>query len=284
MVNQSSYPKIKSNNMSSSHQGLIDILKNKGVRLFLILSGFFIANTLAAEFMGVKIFSLERSIGSEPINWSLFGSKYNFDLSAGVLLWPVVFIMTDIINEYYGRRGVRFLSMLGAGLIAYSFFMFYGAIKLAPADWWTASQQARGLGDMNTSFSVIFGQGLGIIIGSISAFLISQILDVFVFHQIKKRTGEGYLWLRATGSTIFSQLIDSYVVVVIAFYIYPMLVPGNGSPWSVQQVVTVCTGGYLYKFLIALLMTPILYVIHYFIERYLGPELATEMKAKAAES
>lgn len=268
---------------SFSIREIQDILKNKGVRLFIILGGFFIANTLCAEFMGVKIFSLERSLGFEPVSWQILGGKWNFDLTAGVLLWPVVFIMTDIINEYYGRKGVKFLSWLGAGLIAYAFFMLYTSIQLVPADWWPASQQARGIADINASFSSVFGQGLGVIIGSLSAFILSQILDVTVFHAIKKRTGEGKLWLRSTGSTLFSQLIDTFVVTSIAFYFYPILVKGNGEPWSIQQLLTVCTGGYLYKFGVALLMTPVIYLVHEVIERFLGEELAAQMKAKAAE-
>lgn len=259
-----------------------NMLHNKAVRLFLILGGFFIANALIAEFMGVKIFSLERTLGNTPVNWTILGGKWNFDLSAGVLLWPVVFIMTDIINEYYGRRGVKFLSWLCAGLIAYAFIMFAGSIKLTAADWWGASQQARGVADMNQSYNGIFGQGMGIIIGSLVAFLAAQILDVTVFHAIKKRTGEKYLWLRSTGSTLISQLIDTFAVVSIAFYFYPMLVAGNGAPWSIQQVLTVCAGGYLYKFIVAVLMTPVVYGVHALIEKYLGVELAAELKSKAA--
>ncbi len=262
---------------------VLDILRNRGVKLFLVLSAFFIANALVAEFIGIKIFSFERTLGGTPVNWIIFGDKWNFDLTAGVLLWPVVFVMTDIINEYYGRRGVQFLSWLGAGLIAYAFFMIYCAILLVPADWWSGSQTGRGVADMNASFNGIFGQGLGIIIGSLSAFIFSQILDVVIFHEIKKRTGERLLWLRATGSTLFSQLIDTFVVTSIAFYFYPMLVKGNGEPWPIRQLLIVCTGGYIYKFCAALLMTPVIYLVHQLIEKYLGHELASEMRKKAAE-
>jgi queuosine precursor transporter len=261
-----------------------DIIKNRGVRLFIILGGFFIANALIAEFMGVKIFSLERSLGSEPVHWTILGGKWNFDLSAGVLLWPVVFIMTDIINEYYGKRGVKFLSWLTAGLIAYAYFMFYGSIKLVSADWWAGSQTGRGVVDMNAAYNGVFGQGLGIIIGSLAAFLFAQLLDVLIFHEIKKRTGERWLWLRSTGSTLFSQLADTFIVTSIAFYFYPMLVAGNGKPWSLNQLFTVCTGGYLYKFTVAVLMTPVIYGVHHLIESYLGKGLAKEMKRLAAEN
>ena len=94
------------------------MFKNKAVTLFIILGGFFVANALVAEFIGVKIFSLERTLGIEPFQFSFFGEdNLGFNLTAGVLLWPVVFVMTDIINEYYGLKGIRFLSFLTVGLI-----------------------------------------------------------------------------------------------------------------------------------------------------------------------
>ena len=85
-----------------------NILQNKSTRLFIILGGFFIANALIAEVIGVKIFSLEDTLGIRRANISLFGSPFSFHLTAGVLLWPVVFIMTDIINEYYGQKVLSF--------------------------------------------------------------------------------------------------------------------------------------------------------------------------------
>src|SRR5215208_6728707 len=174
------------------------ILKDKSTRLFLILGGFFIANAMIAEFMGVKIFSLEDTLGLPRANISIFGTAFSFHLTAGVLLWPVVFIMTDIINEYYGTRGVRFLSYLTIGLISYAFLMFSGAIRLKPSEYFTIG---NGIDNANNAYKGIFGQGLWIIIGSMVAFLVGQILDVLIFHRIKRVTGEKNIWLRATAST-----------------------------------------------------------------------------------
>ncbi|HVG11595.1 MAG TPA: hypothetical protein VM843_01270, partial [Flavisolibacter sp.] len=84
------------------------IINNKATRLFIILTGFFITNALLAEFVGVKIFSLEDTLGVRRAAIPLFGGSFSFHLTAGVILWPVVFVMTDLINEYYGPRGVRF--------------------------------------------------------------------------------------------------------------------------------------------------------------------------------
>ena len=94
----------------------MNILNKKENVLFIILGGFFIANALIAEFIGVKIFSLENTLGFESFVYSLFGEEVSFNLTAGVVLWPVVFIMTDVINEYFGKKGVRFLSYLTVGL------------------------------------------------------------------------------------------------------------------------------------------------------------------------
>lgn len=254
------------------------IIRNKASRLFLILAGFFIANALIAEFMGVKIFSLEDSLGVHRANINLFGSLFSFHLTAGVLLWPVVFIMTDIINEYYGRKGVRFLSYLTVGLISYAFFMFSFAISLKPSEYFTIG---NGIDNANDAFKGIFGQGLWIIIGSVVAFLIGQLLDVLVFHRIKKITGEKNIWLRATGSTLVSQLVDSFVVLFIAFYLGRRIQSGQGDSWSLHQVAVTGTGNYIYKFAMAVLLTPVIYIIHHFIDKYLGKELSTKMKNSA---
>jgi uncharacterized integral membrane protein (TIGR00697 family) len=254
------------------------ILSDKSTKLFLILSGFFIANAMIAEFIGVKIFSLEDTIGIKRLELPLFGSNFSFHLTAGVLLWPVVFIMTDIINEYYGSKGVKFLSYLTVTLIAYSFLMFSGAIGLKPSEYFTIG---NGIDNADNAFKGIFGQGLWIIIGSMVAFLIGQVLDVFVFHRIKRVTGEKSIWLRATGSTLISQLVDSFVVLFIAFYIGRRLQEGQGDAWSLKQILVTGTGNYIYKFIVAIVLTPLIYLIHGVIERYLGHEKAAEMKKAA---
>jgi len=263
---------------------ITNIIKDKSTKLFIFLGGFFIANAFIAEVIGVKIFSLESTLGISPIQIPLFGNVFSFSLTAGVLLWPVVFIMTDIINEYYGERGVKFLSYLTIGLLAYAFIMYYLAIKLVPADWWIGSKTEQGVPNMQAAYSQIFGQGAAIIIGSLVAFLIGQIVDVIIFHKIKKWSGEKFIWLRSTGSTVVSQLIDSFVVLFIAFYIYPKYISeSNGKAWSFALVMSICIGNYIYKFLVAVALTPVIYIVHNWIEKYLGYELATEMKQAAVK-
>jgi uncharacterized integral membrane protein (TIGR00697 family) len=121
---------------------------------------------------------------------------------------------------------------------------------------------------------MIFRQGLGIILGSLTAFLLGQLIDVYVFQKLRKITGSKMIWLRATGSTLVSQLIDSFVVLGIAFYVF-----GN---WSWAQVASVAIINYVYKFSVAILLTPLLYVGHYLIDNYLGKEVAEAMTKEAA--
>src|SRR5689334_11310087 len=138
---------------------MAQLLTSKATRLFLVLSGFFIANALLAEFIGIKIFSLEKLFGFAPLSMTLFGvSDLGFNLTAGVLLWPVVFVMTDIINEYFGVKGVRFLSWIAVILIIYAFLVAFFAIKTPPNDWWQFTSGLRedpskSLPDMNLAYS-----------------------------------------------------------------------------------------------------------------------------------
>ncbi len=260
------------------------IIKDKSTRLFIILGGFFIANALIAEIIGVKIFSLEKTLGLSPMDIKLFGNVLSVNLTAGVLLWPVVFIMTDIINEYYGMKGVKFLSYLTAGLIAFAFLIFILAMKLVPADFFITSKQGSGVPDMEKAYNSVLGQGGFIIIGSLTAFILGQLVDVFVFHKIKKATGEKSIWLRATGSTLISQFIDSFVVLFIAFYIGTRVnSKGNDFVWPFNLFIAVGIVNYIYKFIVAIILTPVIYLVHNRIEKYLGHERAAEMKTAAMQ-
>lgn len=258
-----------------------NVISYRPSRLFIVLAGFFVANALVAELIGVKIFALEDTLGIAPWNFNLFGETGALQFSAGVLLWPVVFVMTDLLNEYYGQRGVRFLSYLAAGLISYAFVMIYFAIELSPADWWVVQSVDRNIADSQAAFAVTFGQGLFIIVGSLMAFLLAQLTDVLVFQRIRRSTGEKWLWLRATGSTVVSQLVDSFVVLIVAFKLGPELFGGIADPWPWSRLLAVATVQYTFKFIMAVGLTPVIYGMHHLIDRYLGKELADEMKAGA---
>lgn len=248
----------------------------RATRLFTVLTGFFVANALIAEFVGVKIFALETTLGLKSFNWNLFGQSGSLSFTAGVLIWPVVFVMTDVINEYFGVRGVRFISWLAVALISYAFVAAYVAIQLAPAEWWVGISAERGVPDMQAAFTVIFGQGMWTIAGSITTFLLGQLIDVAIFHRIRRATGERLVWLRATGSTAVSQLVDSFVVLYIAFVLGP-------QHWPMEQFLAVGTVNYGYKLTLAILMIPVIYAGRRGIQRYLGVESAARLRREAAQ-
>jgi queuosine precursor transporter len=165
-------------------------------------------------------------------------------------------LTTDLINEYFGEKGVRKLSFITAGLIAYSFVILLIAISI-PA--------AKGISPVtDDQFYAVFGQSMWIIVGSIIAFLVSQLIDVWVFHYFKNKTGDTMIWLRTTGSTIVSQLFDSFIVLGIAFYL-----PGK---MNFETFISSALTGYTFKLVVAILLTPLIYIGHNFIKKYLANE------------
>jgi uncharacterized integral membrane protein (TIGR00697 family) len=253
------------------------VVGSRATRLFVLLACFLVADALIAEFVGVKIFAMEKTLGVEAFNWEMFGQQGSLSFTAGVLLWPVVFVVTDIVNEYFGPRGVRFISWLAVGLISYAFLAAYLAISLAPADWWVTVNAGQGVPNMQSAFAAIFGQGMWTIAGSITAFLVGQLIDVSVFHAIRRATGERWVWLRATGSTLISQLVDSFVVLYIAFVLGP-------QHWPIGLFLAVGTVNYAYKAGMAVLMTPVIYLTRRLIRNYLGVQEAQDLQLAAARS
>ncbi len=244
-------------------------------RLFLVLAAFFVSNALLAEFIGVKIFALEETLGLAPFEWNLFGQTGSLNFTAGTLLWPIVFVMTDVINEFYGKRGVRFISWLAVVLIIYGFVFAYTAIALAPAEWWVGVAADQGVPDYQKAFAAVFGQGLWTIGGSLVAFLVGQLIDVSVFHRIRRATGERLVWLRATGSTAVSQLVDSFIVLYIAFVLGP-------QQWPTSLFLAVGSLNYAYKMAAAIALIPLLYLVRRGITAYLGADQAAQLRAAAA--
>jgi queuosine precursor transporter len=252
------------------------LLDDRATRLFIGLAAFFCVNAVLAEFIGVKIFALEDTLGIAPMQWNLFGQTGSLSFTAGTLLWPVVFVFTDVINEFYGKRGVRMITWIAVALILYGFVFAFAAIHLVPADWWVESVKSQGVPDYQKAFAAVFGQGLWTIGGSVVAFLLGQLIDVSVFHRIRRMTGEKYVWLRATGSTAVSQLIDSFVVLYIAFVLGP-------QKWPTSLFMAVSTVNYVYKMLAAVALIPLIYLMRRAIIAYLGGERADQLRNQAAE-
>lgn len=232
------------------------LYKNKRDFLFVILVGFFITNALVAEMIGGKLIDIGMSFKPDI-----------FIMSVGILPWPIVFLTTDLMNEYYGKSVVRKLSMITACLIAYAFIVLFFAMQIP-------SIQNSPVGD--SAFSQVFGQSMWIIIGSITAFIISQLIDIFVFWAIRQKTGKGMIWMRATGSTVVSQLFDTFIVGGIGLWLPSQLFPEKyhvTTDLFLQAFLT----GYSVKLLIALLLIPLIYLVHYLIDKYMGEDESNKM-------
>lgn len=210
----------------------------------------FITSAITAELISNKLIDI-------PLEFSLFGQKLGpFTTIVGVLPWPIVFLLTDLLNEFYGQKTVRRLSWITAILIGYCFIIVSMAMQI-PAKEIAGSSLAT-----NYEFTKVFGQAQMVIVGSIAAFLFSQLIDVLVFHWLKSKTGNKYIWLRSTGSTIFSQLIDTYIVLYIGF-----VLPGNMS-WG--DYMSIAPTNYVLKIVIAISLTPLIYLGHYLVRKYLS--------------
>lgn len=256
------------------------LLQSRESRLFLFLAALFLTNALVAEMIGVKMFSVEKLLGIPPLDFPFIGeSRLSLNMSVGILLWPVVFILSDLINEYFGKSGVKRISWMAAGMIAYGFVLILSGTHLPAADFWLEVNSTDHAGrpfDIDYAYNTIFRQGMGIIVGSITAFLVGQLIDMYVFHYLRKATKNKKLWLRATGSTVVSQFTDSFLILLIAFYWL-----GN---WSLMQVLSVGLIQYFYKVSFAILLTPLIYLVHNWIDRYLGKERAAGLISDATEA
>lgn len=225
------------------------ILNQRRQWLFVFLVGLFVTNAITAELISNKLIEI-------PLSFSLGNSKIGpFVTIVGVIPWPIVFIITDLMNEFYGEKAVRKVSWITAILIAYCFIIVSIALQL-PAKEIPGSNLAS-----DAEFSKVFGQAQMVIVGSIAAFLVSQLLDVSIFHWIKRKTGNRMIWLRSTGSTALSQLVDTFIVLYIGF-----VLPGS---LSFDEFLKIAPSNYFLKLLIAISLTPLIYLGHYLIKRYL---------------
>ena len=223
---------------------------DKKIKLYTILSSVFLSALILAEITGSKLIQI-------PVGIDLV-----FTMTMGVVPFPITFIVTDIINEYFGRKGIRFVTFTGMAMILL-------VLAILQIDMLIPAAGFSPVGD--EAFNAVFSASGRIIVGSLVAYLIGQLVDIYVFHFLRGKTGSRLLWLRATGSTVVSQLIDSFVVLFVAF----------GGVLATAQIVEVGLTNYIYKFLIAVAITPLLYVIHKLIDNYLGKELAETMMEEA---
>lgn len=226
------------------------MLQTRKEIIFVSLTGVFITSAIVAELISCKLVDT---------GW--------YPVIAGIVPWPVVFLLTDVMNEFYGKQAVRRVSWITCAMIAFCFLLVYVAVELPTAE---GSFAEEG------EFRKLFGGSLPVMIGSITAFVLSQMIDVRVFWLIRRLTGERMIWLRSTGSTVFSQLVDSYTVLLIGFWL-----PGT---FTLKEIAVLGITGYSVKLVIAIGLTPLIYLVRYLVKQILGKEEAAAMAESAAKA
>lgn len=229
-------------------------------KLFVVCAAVFLTALVVAEATASKFFTAFEL----PFPLRILGMEFNsVIMTAGVIAFPITFIVTDLMNEYFGKKGIRFVTMLGMVMIMFEFALLQIAMAVPTADISPVPEEA---------FNTVFGASGRIIFGSLVAYLLGQLADISLFHWLRKKTQGKHLWLRATGSTFGSQFLDTFVVLMVAF----------AGQLSFQEILAITLFNYGYKFIIAIVITPVIYGAHWVMDRYLGAEQAEEMLEQAA--
>jgi len=232
---------------------------NRPARVYTALAGIFLTALVVAEATASKFFTLF----ALPVPVTLLGQSFDaVVMTAGVIAFPVTFIVTDLINEYFGQKGIRFVTLLGVAMILFEFVLFQIGLATKAASFSPVSDEA---------FQTVFGSSSRVIFGSLVAYLAGQFIDIGLFHVLRRATQGRHLWLRATGSTIGSQFFDTFFVLIVAFW----------GKQTFAAIVAITLFNYAYKVVIAIVITPLIYAAHAAIDRYLGPELAERLEAAA---
>ncbi len=230
-------------------------------KLFVICTAVFVTALVIAEATASKFFTAF----TLPFPLSIFGVEFNtVIMTAGVIAFPITFIVTDLLNEYYGKSGIRFVTFVGMVMIIFEFVLLQIAMGVPTASISPVPEEA---------FNTVFGASGRIIFGSLVAYLIGQLADITLFHWLRRLTQGRMLWLRATGSTFGSQFLDTLIVLTVAF----------AGQLRFQEILAITLFNYSYKFIIAILITPIIYLFHWVMDRYLGHETAMEMIEQAEQ-
>ena len=231
-------------------------------KLYVICAAIFITALVVAEATASKFFTVVQL----PFTLSILGQDFTeVVMTAGVIAFPVTFIITDLLNEYFGKEGIKFVTYLGVVMIIFEFAIIKAAMAVPTASISPVPSEA---------FDTVFGASGRIILGSLVAYLLGQLADISLFHWLRKKTQGKHLWLRATGSTFGSQFIDTFVVLFVAFY----------GEMTLQVIIAIALFNYGYKFLVAIVITPLIYLAHWLIDRYLGEDVAEGLIESAVPS
>ncbi len=241
--------------------------------LLLALGALFVGFFVAAEILGNKLYRFDL-FGLTPRSLGLTDDDH-FVATTGIYAFPLTFVLTDIVNEYFGKRIVRIFTWLAIVVNLLLQIPIWFAVK-APAVSFTPGVTPEAV---QSAFQLSLGATWAIVVASLCAFSVAQFVDATVFTFLRRRTGGKMLWLRSQGSTVVSQVVDTLVVIFLAFWVIPELL---GNPhMSAGQALVVSLTNYVYKFVIAVGITPLLYLVHGAVELYLGRAAAHRLAHEA---
>lgn len=211
-------------------------------RVYLWLAAINVTALLLANVVGVKVFAFGANFG--------FG-ELTVEHTAGMLAFPITFLLTDLLNEYFGRRATRRVAYIAFTMAALAWGLIWVSRQLPtrlPIIPGTATHEA---------YEMIFGASSVMYLASIVAFLVGALLDIWIFGVFKRATGGRYVWLRATGSTVVSQFFDSLIVTFLFFWSFPKLLGSESA--TLGMTLKIALTGYILKFVIAVVLTPVIY-------------------------
>ncbi len=231
-------------------------------KLFVACTAVFLTALVVAEATASKFFTAF----DLPFSVHILGQEFtSVIMTAGVIAFPITFIVTDLMNEYFGKKGIRYVTLVGMVMIVFEFVLLQIAMAVPTASISPVPEDA---------FNIVFGASGRVIFGSLVAYLVGQLADITLFHWLRGLTKGKHLWLRATGSTFGSQFLDTFIVLTVAFV----------GQLSFQEIVAITLFNYGYKFIIAIVITPVIYAAHWVMDRYLGEELAHQLVEEAEEA
>ena len=220
--------------------------------IYVVLTSIFITCLLIADVIGVKLFEI-------PLPFEILGHK-TIEHTCGMLTFPITFMLGDTINEYYGAKATKQTVYIGLGMSILTFFVMNIAQAMPYLD--------KPFNVTPDAFNMIFGSAKLMYVASVTAYLLGQLTDIWLFGVIKKITKGQLLWLRATGSTVISQMLDSFVVSYIAFSLGKSLT--GQTPATPEEIFNIAVTGYGLKFAISVALTPALYFLRDVMEKRFG--------------
>jgi uncharacterized PurR-regulated membrane protein YhhQ (DUF165 family) len=258
------------------------VLHARRERVFLLFAGIFLGSVAMLNILGISrfivLFSLTPGDDGMVMNWGQWG-EISFALAVGVLPYPITFLCTDIISEFYGRKRANWVVFVGLLINLWVIFVLWigGIMPSVPVmDPQTGLPPVENMKVENGilidnegfAFYRIRQLAFGAVAASMIAYMAAQFCDVYLFHFWKKLTKGKHLWLRNNGSTLISQLVDTVAVILITHF-YANALPINGSKPLWTQLMLFIATGYLFKFFIALADTIPFYICVGFLRRFL---------------